>query len=197
MNYTDDYLQEHELGFWLNAYKLPFIHENFYKEFFNFENLNEKTVLEFGCGGCPISEYTNANFKKLILVDPLLKLLTTHTNFSNLNKHENYSISILDFNLNETIDVIIGLNVIDHFNDPDYKVIDKLHSLLPQDGELWLYYDVRPENSGNHLSIDNEKITKKIEEKFQIIKINEDINPTHINWSGIKKSVRLIAKKIK
>jgi len=202
MEYTDNNLQEQELGYWLNVHKKPhpnepFLHENFYKQFFSFEDLNEKVVLEFGCGGCPISEYTNTAFKELILVDPLFELLTTYTSFSHLSKYENYSISVLDLNLNKTVDVVIGLNVIDHFNDSDYKVIDKLHSFLAQGGELWLYYDVRPANSSYHLSIDNDKLLNKIKEKFEIIKISEDINPVHIGWSGVEKSIRLIAKKIK
>lgn len=195
MSYTDEKLQQHELDYWMNGHKMPFHHEKFYKQFFDFTSLKGKTVLEFGCGGCPISEYTDADFDRLILVDPLIRDIINHSKYSHLESYELYSQSILNLKLKEKVDVIVGLNVIDHFNDQEYSFINNLFSLLNSGGELWLYYDIRTESHSHHLAIDNEKILNKIKQQFNIIKIDDTINPTHINWSKVEKSIRLIAKK--
>ena len=55
MNYSDEYLQNHELNYWLSGFVPPLHHKSFYDEFFSFEELNSKKVVEVGCGGSPIT----------------------------------------------------------------------------------------------------------------------------------------------
>jgi 2-polyprenyl-3-methyl-5-hydroxy-6-metoxy-1,4-benzoquinol methylase len=194
MNYTDDGLQIHELNFWLNSYKPPFFHLEFYKDFFDFSTLKNKKVLDVGCGGAPISEYCGVDDINLTMLDPLMSRLLLHEKYIHLNKYDHFSGSLFDFD-KSNYEYVVCLNVIDHFNDPDYSFIDKFHSFLCKEGFLWLYYDVRHKNDGDHLMIDNEKLISRLESRFDIVKIDESINPTHSGWASVSKSIRIIAKK--
>lgn len=196
MGYNDNELQQHELNYWLTGHKLPFHHEKFYKEFFNFSKLHSKNVIEIGCGGCPISEYSGIEFtNNLTLLDPLLNSLIRYDRYYNLQKYNLISESILELKTDEKFDNIICLNVIDHFNDTEYLFVQKMANILNENGELWLYYDLRTMDSDDHLAIDNIKLMKTLEDHFDIIKISRDINPTHIGWSNIYESIRLILQK--
>lgn len=194
MDYSDDKLQNHELNFWLNGYKPPFFHLEFYKSFFNFLELKNKKVLDVGCGGTPISEYCGVDGINLTILDPLISQLILNSKYEHLSKYKNVSKSLFDFNGSD-YEYIVCLNVVDHFNDPEYTFVDKFYSFLKTDGILWLYYDVRDINDGEHLAIDNIKLLKKLKENFDVLNLDETINPNHVNWSSVKKSIRLIAKK--
>jgi 2-polyprenyl-3-methyl-5-hydroxy-6-metoxy-1,4-benzoquinol methylase len=194
MEYTDKHLQNHELNFWLYSYIPPFFHKNFYEEFFDFQKLKNKKVVDIGCGGAPISDYCGVDNINLTIVDPLINDLISSTKYKHLKNYDYFSGSLFDFKGND-YQFLICLNVIDHFNDPEYNVIDKFYEILSKDSELWLYYDLRTKNDGEHLMIDENKIIEKIESKFKIIKIDDKINPKHENWSSVYKSVRLIALK--
>lgn len=196
MNYTDEHLQNHELDYWINGHKLPFHHEKYYKDFFPFHRLENGKILEIGCGGCPISEYNNINFNnRLILIDPLLNKLSKIEKYNFLNKYQLLSDNILTANIQDKIDFAICLNVIDHFNDIDFNFVEKIHEILNENGEFWIYYDLRTESAEDHLMIDNEKLMKKINKYFDIVNISDEINPTHIGWSNVYKSVRIILKR--
>lgn len=195
MSYTDKQLQDHELHFWIHDFKKPFFHENFYKEFYNFDLLKNKKTLDIGCGGHPVSEYTTENFA-LTILDPLIDNLVQNVKYKHLDKFEKFSGSMLDYK-GFGYDVVVCLNVIDHFNDKECMFVEKFNEFLNDSGELWLYYDVRPVNCDNHLSLDSDVIINKIKTYFEIIKIDETINPVHIGWSKINKSIRVIAKKKK
>lgn len=194
MNYTDGDLQNHELDFWIKSYKPPFFHIEFYKDFFDFSELSGKKTIDIGCGGAPISDYCGVEDIDLTINDPLIDDLIKNEKYQHMSKYKYHSCSLFDLNV-EGHDFLVCLNVIDHFNDSEYVFIDKFYSLLIDDGFLWLYYDVRSKNDGSHLFLDNEKLLKKIESKFDIIKISEKINPKHEGWSSVNKSIRLIAKK--
>jgi 2-polyprenyl-3-methyl-5-hydroxy-6-metoxy-1,4-benzoquinol methylase len=194
MEYTDDKLQDHELNFWLNSYKGDFFHLKFYQEFFNFSELSEKKTVDIGCGGAPISDYCGVNNINLTIVDPLIDKLIKHDKFKHLSKYDYSSNSLFDFN-GADYEYLVCLNVVDHFNDSEYSFVDKFSSILKVGGFVWLYYDVRDINDGDHLSINNEKLINKIKENFEIIRMDESINPTHRGWSSVNKSVRIIAKK--
>lgn len=196
MKYTDEKLQDHELNFWINEYKPPFFHINFYSNFFNFEELSNKKTVDIGCGGTPISDYCGVIDIDLTIVDPLIDKLITHEKYKHLSKYNYSSKSLFDFNGTD-YEYLVCLNVVDHFNDSDYKFVDKFSDILKKDGLMWLYYDVRDVNDGEHLAIDNQKLLNKIKQNFEIIKIDESINPTHIGWSSVNKSIRLVGKKIK
>ena len=193
--YSDEHLQDHELNYWLTSYDVnaPLHHEDFYKEFFNFKELLNKNVVEVGCGGSPISEYTDMT-SELTLVEPLLDKLTVYEKFKFLKKHKRYSVGLFNF-YESNFDYVVCLNVIDHFNDPEYMMVDKFYQILNDCGELWLYYDVRSVNDSDHLAIDNHKLMHKLEYFFEIKKIDNSINPVHVNWSFVDYSVRLIARK--
>lgn len=191
--YTDEHLQDHELGFWLGGYQAPLIHAAYYQQFFNFKELNNKKVVEVGCGGSPITEYNDIS-PELTLVDPILNKLLEHDEFKHLSKYEMFSVSLLDFQ-KDGFDYAVCLNCIDHFNDPECLFVDKFWNLLNKGGELWLYYDVRSESESDHLALDHDKIMEKIQNKFDIKKIDLTTNPTHAGWGSLYKSVRLIASK--
>jgi hypothetical protein len=72
---------------------------------------------------------------------------------------------------------------------------DSIYNALKNNGELWLYYDVRPVDSCDHLALNHPGIIQRISEKFNITKISESINPKHNGWSGITSSIRLVAIK--
>jgi hypothetical protein len=94
MSYSDIYLQDHELNYWINGFNPPLHHQHFYNEFFPFKELNLKKVIEIGCGGSPITDY-NQITPELTLVDPLLdKLLSKLEIF--------FSIEKIDKNINPT-----------------------------------------------------------------------------------------------
>jgi hypothetical protein len=194
MEYTDEKLQDHELNFWLKNYNGDFFHLKFYQEFFNFSELSGKKTVDIGCGGAPISDYCGVNDIDLTIVDPLIDKLIEHDKFKHLSKYNYSSNSLFDFNDNE-YEYLVCLNVVDHFNDSEYTFVDKFSSILKIDGLMWLYYDVRDINDGEHLSINNEKLINKIKDNFEIIRMDESINPTHSGWSSVNKSIRLIAKK--
>lgn len=193
MTYSDEHLQNHELNYWLTGFNPPLHHASFYQSFFDFKELNDKKVVEVGCGGSPITEYNDISVD-LSLVDPILDKLIIHERYKHLSKHKIFSYSMLDFKENH-YDYAVCLNVVDHFNDIDCLFVDKFWGMLKENGKLWLYYDVRSEDAGDHLALDNGKILEKIENLFTIEKINFDINPIHTNWSSIYKSVRIIASK--
>jgi 2-polyprenyl-3-methyl-5-hydroxy-6-metoxy-1,4-benzoquinol methylase len=197
MSYTDKELQDDELAFWIKDFKPPLFHENWYNQFFPFNELEGKKVTEIGCGGYPISEYdSNRNISMdLTIVDPLIESLLGKEKYEHLLKYNRFSESALDFTSKLKQDYLVCLNVIDHFNDPDFKFIDNFAKSLKKGGLLWLYYDVRKENSHGHLAIDHNSIIKKIEEIFTIEKIDESVNPTHLGWSTVYKSIRLIGRK--
>ena len=167
MEYTDDKLQDHELNFWLNSYKGDFFHLKFYQEFFNFSELSEKKTVDIGCGGAPISDYCGVNNINLTIVDPLIDKLIKHDKFKHLSKYDYSSNSLFDFN-GADYEYLVCLNVVDHFNDSEYSFVDKFSSILKVGGFVWLYYDVRDINDGDHLSINNEKLINKIKENFEI-----------------------------
>jgi hypothetical protein len=194
MEYTDEKLQDHELNFWLKNYNGDFFHLKFYQEFFNFSELSGKKTVDIGCAGAPISDYCGVNDIDLTIVDPLIDKLIEHDKFKHLSKYNYSSNSLFDFNDNE-YEYLVCLNVVDHFNDSEYTFVDKFSSILKIDGLMWLYYDVRDINDGEHLSINNEKLINKIKDNFEIIRMDESINPTHSGWSSVNKSIRLIAKK--
>jgi 2-polyprenyl-3-methyl-5-hydroxy-6-metoxy-1,4-benzoquinol methylase len=195
MKYTKEHLENHELNYWFNTQdpNRDIKHLKFYQEIFNFDLLEEKKVIDVGCGGTPVTNYTTKNFD-LTILDPIIDKLTDNDRYKHLLEYKNFSGSILDYN-ETNFDVLVCLNVIDHFEDPEAIFIDKFKEILKPNGELWLYYDVRDENSDDHLKLDNEFILNKIQKYFTIEKISESINPKHIGWSKIKKSIRLIAKK--
>jgi 2-polyprenyl-3-methyl-5-hydroxy-6-metoxy-1,4-benzoquinol methylase len=197
MNYTDKDLQKGELEFWVRSFNPPLFHEKWYGEFFNFPELDGKKVMEVGCGGYPISEYdANRDINMdLTLIDPLINQLINTEKFKHLNRHSSFSGSILEFEPRSDFDYTVCLNVIDHFNDPDLKYIEIFANSLKEGGQLWLYYDVRTENSDEHLALNHDKIIEKLNTYFTIENIQESINPHHIGWSKIINSVRLIAKK--
>ena len=193
MKYIDQSLQRHELDYWLN-HNYPNKHADFYKEFFDFSLCFDKSVLDVGCGGNPIIDFVDVPMQFSIL-DPLLNSLILSQKYNSLSNLNGYSMSILDFDELNKFDIITCLNVIDHFTDHDAIFIDKFYQALKQNGELWLYYDVRPVDACDHLAVDNNKILTKLSEKFEISKISNQINPKHEGWSGITESVRLIARK--
>lgn len=193
MTYTNQSLQEHELNYWLN-HNYPNKHAEFYKEFFDFSLCSGKFVLDVGCGGNPITDFVQVPMH-LSILDPLLDSLILSKEYQHLSKFNRYSISILDFTEKDQFDIITCLNVIDHFTDTDSVFVDIFHQALKQDGELWLYYDVRPVDACDHLAVDNTKILAKLSKKFEISKTSKQINPKHLGWSGITESIRLIARK--
>ena len=195
MEYTDEHLQNHELDFWINGYKPPFFHKDFYNEFFNFQELSTKKVVDIGCGGAPIAEYNDINAINLTIVDPLIGELIKHPKYEHLAKYDYFSGTLFDFPKVE-YDCLVCLNVIDHFNDPEYTFVDKFCRILKRtDSQMWLYFDLRTKDDGDHLMIDEEKLMSKISEKFTIVKIDHTTNPTHNGWSSVYKSIRLIAEK--
>lgn len=193
MSYSDIYLQDHELNYWINGFNPPLHHQHFYNEFFPFKELNLKKVIEIGCGGSPITDY-NQITPELTLVDPLLDKLITHDKFKHLTQHKIFSNSILEFEETTKYDYIVCLNVIDHFNDPEFDFIDKFYNILGENGKLWLYYDVRSTDRHDHLSIDSDKLLSKLEIFFSIEKIDKNINPIHMG-PFTDSSIRLIAVK--
>lgn len=194
MKYTDEKLQEHELNFWINSYNPPFPHLSFYKSFFNFSKLSGKKTIDIGCGGAPISDYCGVSDINLTIVDPLIDKLILCEKFKHLSKYNYHSNSLFELNEND-YEYLICLNVVDHFNDPTYNFVDKFSSLLKKDGIMWLYYDVRDVDDGEHLSINNDLLLKTIKNHFEIVEISDSINPTHKGWSSVNNSIRLIAKK--
>ena len=193
MTYTDKDLQTHELNYWLH-HNYPNKHSDFYKEFFDFSLCAEKEVLDVGCGGNPITDFLNYDIK-LSILDPLIDSLISSGKYNHLLSFPRYSLSILDFKEKNKFDIITCLNVIDHFNDDDFKFIDIFYNSLKDNGELWLYYDVRPVDSCDHLALNHHGIIQSLSEKFNITKISESINPKHNGWSGITSSIRLVAVK--
>ena len=130
-----------------------------------------------------------------------MKILLTGSNgflaknlAKHLSKYDNVSESLFNF-YGVDYEYVVCLNVVDHFNDPEYTFVDKFYTFLKNEGVLWLYYDVRDINDAEHLAIDNTKLLNKIKEKFDILNIDETTNPNHVNWGSVKKSIRLIAKK--
>ena len=194
MNYTDKELQDHELKFWIDAKKPRLLHQDFYKEFYDFNELIGKKVVDIGCGSSPVSEYCSVKDLNLTIVDPLIEKLIKSNKHDHLKKHNYFSGSLFDFD-GTNYDCLVCLNVIDHFNDPEYNAIDKFYNILSNNSELWLYYDLRNKNDEYHLMINEEKIMKKIKNKFDITKISYSINPVHIGWSSVNKSIRIIGKK--
>ena len=194
MGYTDKELQSHELNFWINSYKPPFFHFSFYKNFFNFDELSQKKTVDIGCGGAPISDYCGVDGIDLTIVDPLIGSLIENDKFKHLKNYNSFSGSLFDFE-GSNFDYVVCLNVVDHFNDPKFGFVEKFHSLLSDEGILWLYYDVRNLNSGDHLSINDTQLMDEIKKYFNIVKIDNTINPTHKGWANVVYSTRLIAKK--
>lgn len=194
MQYTDNKLQDHELNFWINSYPGYLWHSTFYQEFFNFAELSKKKTVDIGCGGSPITDYCGINDIDLTIVDPLINELIKYDKFKHLSKYHYYSNSLFDFNGSD-YEYIVCLNVVDHFNDTEYNFVDKFSSILKTEGVMWLYYDIRDINDGDHLAINNEKLMSKIKQNFEIITLSESINPRHIGWSSVNKSIRMVAKK--
>lgn len=193
MTYSDEHLQNHELNYWLHGFIPPLHHAPFYQSFFNFKELNDKKVIEIGCGGSPITEYNDISVD-LTLLDPILDKLIAHKKYEHLSQYKIFPLSMLDFK-EGGYDYAVCLNVIDHFNDPECVFVDKFWEMLGENGKLWLYYDVRSEDNGDHLALDHDKIIRKIESLFTIEQINQNINPIHRGWSLVHTSVRLIASK--
>lgn len=193
--YTDEALQKHEFNYWQNHHdKSKFPNTNYYKSFFDFERLTGSKILDIGCGGFPVSEY-NPNITDLTLMDPLLEQLSKLEKFSHINKYTLISKSILDAHNLPQYDFVVCLNVIDHFADDDLIFVDKFNEFLKPGGELWLQYDVRPHDCCDHLAVNDNAIIEKIKSQFELIKINNDINPICRGWSDVYKSTRIIAKK--
>jgi len=195
MTYTKNDLENYELNYWITTSdpERDFKHLKFYSEIYNFDTLENKKVLDIGCGGAPISNYTEKKIN-LTILDPLIDKLVINEKFKHLEKYDRFSGSILDFS-GSNFDTVVCLNVIDHFEDKGCNFIDKFYELLKPNGELWLYYDVRSEDSDNHLKLDNDFILDKLKKFFTIDIIDEKINPKHLGWSKIEKSMRIIAKR--
>ena len=191
--YQDEGLQNHELEYWLHR-NYPNKHADFYKDFFDFSYCNKKEVLDVGCGGNPITDFLDYDIK-LSILDPLIESLIESVEYKHLTAFPAYSMSILDFKEKNKYDIITCLNVIDHFNDEELKFIDVFYNALKDNGELWLYYDVRPVNACDHLAVNHLKIVKTLRERFTITKMSEQINPKHVGWGAVTYSVRLIAVK--
>jgi cyclopropane fatty-acyl-phospholipid synthase-like methyltransferase len=193
MQYSKEHLYEYEKNFWLSSRYIDLKHLDFYKTFFNFDLLENKNVLDIGCGGNPVCFFTNKKFN-LTIVDPLINDLSQNDLYGFLKNIKSFSGGIHEFD-DKGFDVVVCLNVIDHFYDDNFTYVDKFYNFLAPNGELWLYYDVRPVDMSEHLAINNDKLIEKINKHFKIKQINEQINPKHIGWSGITKSIRLIATK--
>ncbi len=194
MKYTDEQLQEHELDFWINGYRPPFYHKDYYTEFFNFEELSNKKVVDIGCGGTPIAEYNDIKDINLTIVDPLIGSLIKHPKYEHLAKYDYFSGTLFDF-AKSGYDCLVCLNVIDHFNDPQYDFVEKFYNILkPANSQMWLYFDLRTKDDGDHLMIDEDKLMSRIAEKFNIVKLDYKVNPRHKGWSSVYKSVRLMAE---
>jgi SAM-dependent methyltransferase len=194
VKYTDAELQDHELIFWIRDYKPPFFHRDFYASFFDFSELQGKSVADIGCGGAPISDYSGVSNFDLTIVDPLINSLMQSAKFMHLKKYKTFSGSLFDFN--ETgYDYVVCLNVIDHFHDRYFNFVNVFHSNLREGGLLWLYFDVRDVDDGHHLSVDSQRLLDKISKFFSIVKIDSSINPVHQGWASVRSSVRLIAQK--
>jgi 2-polyprenyl-3-methyl-5-hydroxy-6-metoxy-1,4-benzoquinol methylase len=191
--FDDKSLQNHEFDYWIHR-NTPNKHAEFYREFFDFSLCENKEVLDVGCGGNPITDFSGVEIN-LSILDPLIDSLLESGQYDNLKKYNAYSKSILELEETSKFDTITCLNVIDHFNDDEFLFVDVFHKALKEGGQLWLYYDVRPVNACDHLAIDSKAILEKIETKFNIEKISHVINPKHKGWSGITSSVRLIATK--
>ena len=193
MFYSNEHLQNHELSYWLHGFNPPLHHATFYQSFFDFKELNDKKVIEIGCGGSPITEYNDISVN-LTLLDPILDKLIIHDRYKHLSQYKIFSIDMLDFK-ESGYDYVVCLNVVDHFNDPDCLFVDKFWHMLNKNGKLWLYYDIRSENNGDHLALNHENIMSKIENLFTIEKINLELNEIHRNWSLVHTFVRIIATK--
>jgi len=194
MEYSDERMRDHELKYWIESYAPPFLHFDFYRGFFNFSELSGRKVVDIGCGGAPVTDYCGASQVELTIVDPIISKLVQHDKFRHLSLYRSYSGSLFDFN-GRDYEYLICLNVIDHFNDPECNFIDKFKLFLAPGGVMWLYFDVRDVNDGEHLAVDENKVLSKIEQSFSIIKLDESVNPTHVGWSSVRKSIRLVAKK--
>ena len=194
MNRLEDRdLQAHELKYW-NSTDVINTHAEFYKEFFNFSLCKNKDVLDVGCGGNPITDFLDFQIN-LSILDPLIDDLIKASKYERLKSYNRYPISILDLDEESKFDYITCLNVIDHFRDDNFEFINIFHKALRNKGQLWLYYDVRPNDACDHLALNSEGIINKINEMFVIEKISHTTNPKHIGWSGITSSVRIIATK--
>jgi 2-polyprenyl-3-methyl-5-hydroxy-6-metoxy-1,4-benzoquinol methylase len=129
--YTDEQLQEHELNFWAGEGDIKNKHLDFYSKFFNFNLLEGKTVLDVGCGGNPVSDFTNVRFN-LEILDPIVDKLLNLDKYKHLSNVNGFSHSLLEKNVNlhNKYDIITCLNVIDHFADDNLLSIDIFHSYI-------------------------------------------------------------------
>jgi SAM-dependent methyltransferase len=191
--YADLDLQSHELKYWSDATVFN-THAEFYKKFFDFSLCENKDVLDVGCGGNPITDFTDFNIN-LSILDPLIDDLIKMKKYERLKAFNRYPISILELKEESKFDYVTCFNVIDHFVDDEFKYIDVFHKSLKKNGQLWLYYDVRPNDACDHLALNSEGIIDKIKEMFIIESMSRDTNPKHIGWSGITSSIRIIATK--
>ncbi len=150
--------------------------------------------MDVGCGGTPITDYIDAT-PRLTLLDPLLDDLVKLERYSHLRSYAGHSCSVLEFTGRHLFDVITCLNVVDHFHDDELDFIEVFHRALRPRGELWLYYDVRPVNADDHLAVDHASIVEKLRARFDVASYDGSVNPKHGRWSGVEKSIRLIATK--
>lgn len=186
---------EKEMDFWIN-YKQPhndFKHKQFYVDFFDFSQISDN-VLEIGCGGSPFITYIDNynNNLKLNLLDPLIDSISEIPRYSFLKNYTIYNTNLLESNIEDKYNFIICLNVLDHFENSHTDFLGKIKSMLKNDGQLFLYYDIRRMHSDGHYSIDHNTIYAYITENFNIIKQSLDVNPVHHNWSTVYQAYRAV-----
>ena len=189
---------DHELKFWIN-YRFEngnFLHRNFYEKFFPFQEIKGK-ILEIGCGGAPFYTYIPGNFdkQKISLIDPLLNDLSTIDRYNHLTDCNLFSCNFLEFNSQEKYDTVICLNVIDHFPYGQDEFLRKVNNCMFNNGQLYLYYDLRTTNENDHYAINESLVRNSIHDLFEIVKEDYTINPNHVGWSKIYKSHRAILNK--
>jgi 2-polyprenyl-3-methyl-5-hydroxy-6-metoxy-1,4-benzoquinol methylase len=184
-----------EMDFWIN-YTQPikdFKHKSFYVNFFDFSQIKNQ-VLEIGCGGSPFITYIDNydNSIKLSLLDPLIDQISLIPKYNFLTNYTRYNLNLLDSSINHKYDYIICLNVIDHFPDSHTNFLDKMKHMLKENGQIFLYYDIRKANADGHYAVDHSEVYSYISNNFIIIKESLEVNPVHNNWSKVYKSYRAV-----
>ncbi len=140
--------QTEELNFWLNIrkngcrgfapkeWRVAHIHFKQYSLMYinrNIGNLENKVVVEIGCGPAGIIPYTRTT--TAIGVDQLMDEYQKMWDLSSDGvKYISREIESFDFKIKS--DVVICWNVLDHVKNI-YQALKKIYHLLKDDGELW------------------------------------------------------------